>query len=69
MPSLQDVRGMPMLPCHPAAEGGRQRPLTSPSPVSPTPASGLTARRPRQTFEGHRWQLCQNIVLRSLTGV
>ncbi|KAF8497809.1 hypothetical protein F5888DRAFT_1803273 [Russula emetica] len=60
VPSPQDVRGMPMPPRHPAAGGGRQRPSTAPSPVSPTPA-GLTATRPRQTFEGHRRQLRQSI--------
>ncbi|KAF8497822.1 hypothetical protein F5888DRAFT_1613094, partial [Russula emetica] len=60
VPSPQDVRGMPMPPRHPAAGGGRQRPSTAPSPVSPTPA-GLTTTRPRQTFEGHRRQLRQSI--------
>jgi hypothetical protein len=60
VPSTQDVRGMPVPPRHPAAGGGRQRPSTAPSPVSPTPA-GLTATRPRQTFEGHRRQLRQII--------
>ena len=50
---------MPMPPRHPAAAGGRQRPLTAPSPVSPAPA-GLTAMMSRQTFEG-RWQLRQSI--------
>ena len=59
VPSPQDVRGMPMPPHHPAAAGGRQRPPTAPSPVSPTPAS-LTATRPRQMFEGRR-QLRQSI--------
>ena len=59
VPSPQDVRGMPMPPRHPAAVGGRQRPSTAPSPASPTPA-GLTATRPRQTFEGRR-QLRQSI--------
>ncbi|KAI9453375.1 hypothetical protein F5148DRAFT_1277448 [Russula earlei] len=55
-PSPQDVtRGMPMPPRHPAAgAGGRQRPATAPDQVSPTPAGGLTATRPRQTFEEHR---------------
>jgi hypothetical protein len=48
--SPQDVRGMPMPPRHQAAAGSRQRPLTAPSPVSPTPA-GLTAMGPHQTFE------------------
>ena len=61
VPSPQDVRGMPMPPRHPAAGGGRQRPSTAPNPVSPTPAGGLTATRPRQTFEGHRRQLRQSI--------
>jgi hypothetical protein len=56
VPSPQDVRGMPMPPRHPAAPGGRQRPSTAPSPVSPIPAGGLTTTRPRQTFEGHRRQ-------------
>jgi hypothetical protein len=56
VPSPQDVRGMPMPPHHPAAPGGRQRPSTAPSPVSPIPAGGLTTTRPRQTFEGHRRQ-------------
>jgi hypothetical protein len=55
---------MPMPPCHPAAAGGRQRPSTAPSPASPTPA-GLTATRPRQTFEGRR-QLRQSIGLEVL---
>jgi hypothetical protein len=49
-----------MPPRHPAAAGGRQRPSTAPNPVSPTPAGGLTASRPRQSFEGHR-QLRQSI--------
>ena len=61
VPSPQDVRGMPMPPRHPAAGGGRQRPSTAPNPVSSTPASGLTATRPRQTFEGHRRQMRQSI--------
>jgi hypothetical protein len=61
VPSPQDVRGMPMPPRHPAAAGGRQRPSTAPNPVSPTPASGLTTTRPRQTLEGHRRQLRQSI--------
>ncbi|KAN0115698.1 hypothetical protein V8E52_006644, partial [Russula decolorans] len=61
VPSPQDVRGMPMPPRHPAAPGGRQRPSTAPSPVSPTPAGGLTTTRPRQTFEGHRRQLRHSI--------
>ena len=61
VPSPQDVRGMPMPPRHPAAAGGRHRPSTAPNPVSPTPAGGLTASRPRQTFEGHRRQLRQSI--------
>jgi hypothetical protein len=60
-PSPQDARGIPMPPRHPAAGGGRQRPLTAPNPVSPTPTGGLTAMRPRQTFEGHRRQLRQSI--------
>jgi hypothetical protein len=60
VPSPQDVRGMPTSPRRPAAEGGRQRPSTAPSPVSPTPTGGLTATRPRQTFEGRR-QLRQSI--------
>ena len=47
---LQDV---PMPPRHPAPGGGRQRPLTASSHVSPTSA-GLTATRPRQTFEWRR---------------
>jgi hypothetical protein len=50
---------MPM-PRHPAAGGGRQRPSTAPGPVSPAPTGGLTATRPRQTFEGRR-QLRQSI--------
>jgi hypothetical protein len=55
VPSPQDVRGMPMPPRHPAAgAGGRQRPATAPNPASPTPAGGLSATRPRQTFEEHR---------------
>ena len=58
VPSPQDVRGMPMPPRHPAA--GRQRPSTAPSPASPTPA-GLSATRPRQTFEEHRRQLRESI--------
>ena len=53
------VRSMPMPPRHLIAVSGRQRPSTAPSPVSPPPA-GLTATRPRQTFEGHR-QLRQSI--------
>ena len=59
MPSPQDpTRSMPMPPRHPAAgAGGRHRPATAPNPVSPTPAGGLTATRPRQTFEGHRREL------------
>jgi hypothetical protein len=62
VPSPQDVRGMPMPPRHPAAgAGSRQRPSTAPSPVSPTPAGGLTTTRPRRTFEGHRRQLRQSI--------
>jgi hypothetical protein len=61
VPSPQDVRGMPMPPRHPAAAGGRQRPSTAPSPVSPTPTGGLTATRPRQTLEGHRRQLRHSI--------
>jgi len=52
---------MPMPPRHPAVAGGRQRPSTAPSPVSPTPAGGLTVTRPRQTFEGHRRQLRQSV--------
>jgi hypothetical protein len=55
VPSPQDPRGMPMPPRHPAA--GRHRPATAPNPVSPTPEGGLTATRPRQTFEGHRREL------------
>jgi hypothetical protein len=53
--SPQDqVRGMPMPPRHPAAgAGGRQRPNTAPGPASPTPG-GLSATRPRQTFEQPR---------------
>ena len=47
VPSHQDVRGMPMPPRHPAAGGGRQRPLAAPNTVSPTPTGGLTATRPR----------------------
>jgi hypothetical protein len=61
VPSPQDVRGMPMPPRHPAVAGGRQRPSTAPSPVSPTPTGGLTATRPRQTFEGHCRQLRHSI--------
>jgi hypothetical protein len=61
VPSPQDVRGMPMPPRHPIVGGGRQRPSTAPNPVSPTPAGGLTASRPRQTFEGHRRQLRESI--------
>ena len=60
VPIPEDVRGMPMPPRHPAAGGGRQRPSTAPNPVSPTTAGGLTASRPRQSFEGHR-QLRQSI--------
>src|SRR5258708_3957453 len=37
-----------------ASAGSRKRPSTAPSPVSLTPAGGLAATRPRQTFEGHR---------------
>jgi hypothetical protein len=61
VPSPQDVHGIPMLPRHPAAGGGRQRPSTAPSPVSPAPMDGLKATRPRQTFEGHCRQLRQSI--------
>jgi hypothetical protein len=59
VPSPQDpMRGMPMPPRHPAAgASGRHRPATAPNPVSPTPTGGLTATRPRQTFEGHRREL------------
>jgi hypothetical protein len=46
VPSPQDVRGTPMPPRHPAAAGGRQRPSTAPSPVSPTPAGSLMTTRP-----------------------
>ena len=50
-----------MPPRHPAAgAGGRQRPATAPgpaSPTSPTPAGGLSATRPRQTFEQPRRHL------------
>jgi hypothetical protein len=60
VPCPQDVRGMHMSPRHPATGGGRQRPSTAPNPVPPTPASGLTASRPRQTFDGRR-QLRQSI--------
>ena len=58
-PSPQDqMRGIPMPPRHPAAgAGGRQRPATAPDPTSPTPAGGLTATRPRQTFEQPRRHL------------
>jgi hypothetical protein len=49
VPSPQDVCGMTMPPLHPAATGGHQRPSTAPSPVSPTPAGGLTTTRPWQT--------------------
>ena len=61
-PSPQDqTRGIPMPPRHPAAgAGGRQRPATAPgpaSPTSPTPAGGLSATRPRQTFEQPRRHL------------
>ncbi len=58
-PSPQDqARSMPMPPRHPAASaGGRQRPATAPSPASPSPAGGLTATRPRQTFEQPRRHL------------
>src|SRR5258708_36760999 len=53
---------MPMPPRHPAAgASSRQRPSTAPSPVSPTPAGGLMAIRPRRTFEGHRRQLRHSI--------
>ena len=41
---------MPMPPRHAAPGGGRQRPSTASSHVYPTSA-GLTAMRPRQTFE------------------
>ena len=61
VPSPQDVRGMSMPPRHPAAGGGRQRPSTAPNPVFATPTGGLTATRPRQTFEGHHRQLRQSI--------
>ncbi|KAH9953468.1 hypothetical protein BC827DRAFT_134941 [Russula dissimulans] len=56
-PSPQDVRGIPMPPRHPAAgASGRHRPTTTPTPVSPTPAGGLTDTRPRHTFEErHRY--------------
>jgi hypothetical protein len=46
-----------MPPCHQATGGGRQCPSTAQSHVRPTPTGGLTATRPRQTFEGHRRQL------------
>jgi hypothetical protein len=60
--SLQDVRGVPMPPHHPAAgAGSRQRPSTAPNLISLTPAGGLTAAYPRQTFEGYRRQLHQSI--------
>jgi len=52
---------MPMPPRHPAAGGGRQRPSTAPNPVSPTPTGGLTATRPRQTFEEHRRQMRESM--------
>ncbi|KAF8497814.1 hypothetical protein F5888DRAFT_1906591 [Russula emetica] len=56
----EDVHGMPMPPRHPVARGSRQHPSATPGPVSPTPA-GITATRPRQTFEEHRRQLRQSI--------
>ena len=53
VPSPQDqMYGMPMPPRHPAAGvGRRQRLTTAPGSVSPTPAGGLSALRPRQAFE------------------
>jgi hypothetical protein len=57
VPSPQNEHGMPIAPRYPAAAGGCQRPWTAPSYVSPTPTRGLTAMRPRQTFEGYRWQV------------
>ena len=56
VPSPQDVCGMPMP--H-AIQLLQVAASTAPSPASPTPA-GLTATRPRQTFEGRR-QLRQSI--------
>jgi len=58
-PSPQDqMRGIPMPPRHPAAgAGGRQRPATAPGPASPTPVGGLSATRPRRTFEQPRRHL------------
>jgi len=42
---------MPLRPGPAAGAGGCP---TAPNPVSSTPTGGLTATRPRQTFEGHR---------------
>jgi hypothetical protein len=67
VPSPQDVRRIPIPSRHPAAGGGRQRPSTAPSPVSPAPTGGVTVTRPRQTFEGHHlWQVRQSIGLEVL---
>ena len=68
VPSPQDVRGMPMPQRHPAAGGGRQRPSTAPNTVFATPTGGLTATRPRQTFEGHCRQMRQSIDSEVLQG-